>query len=312
MNKTVKILLIAAAVLVIAGGLLGTGFFIGRAAWGWNSLHPGGMMGFFSRSDRVAQFGPGMMGGRVGHGMMGGQGYYQNDGDACPFGSGMMGGQGYYQEDSDACPFGPGMMGGGMMHGYSTTANAEPLPAADSLEAVEAYLSDLDNQDLVIAEIMVFDNNSYAIIKEESTGIGAFELLVDPASKAVYPEYGPNMMWNLKYGMHAGNTSGGHGMMGGGMMHGYGPAFSGDVPDVSAEMTVSADEALANAQDYLDIHEPGVEVSDEITAFYGYYTIDLEKDGQIVGMLSVNGFNGQVFPHTWHGTFIEMLEVEHE
>jgi len=193
MNKTVKILLIAAAVLVIAGGLLGTGFFIGRAAWGWNNLHPGGMMGFFNR----------------GHGMMGGQGYYQNDGDACPFGSGMMGGQGYYQEDSDACPFGPGMMGGGMMHGYSTTANAEPLPAADSLEAVEAYLSDLDNQDLVIAEIMVFDNNSYAIIKEESTGIGAFELLVDPASKAVYPEYGPNMMWNLKYGMHAGNTSGG-------------------------------------------------------------------------------------------------------
>ncbi len=32
-------------------------------------------------------------------------------------------------------------------------------------------------------------------------------------------------------------------------------------------------------------------VSDEITPFYGYYTIDLEKDGQIVGMLSVNGYD---------------------
>ena len=38
------------------------------------------------------------------------------------------------------------------------------------------------------------------------------------------------------------------------------------------------------------------------------YTIDLERDGQIVGMLSVNGYDGQVFPHTWHGTFIEMSE----
>ena len=59
----------------------------------------------------------------------------------------------------------------------------------------------------------------------------------------------------------------------------------------------------------MDAHEPGVKVSDEITTFYGYYTIDLEKDGQIVGMLSVNGFSGQVFPHTWHGDFIEMVDV---
>jgi hypothetical protein len=28
------------------------------------------------------------------------------------------------------------------------------------------------------------------------------ELLVNPYTKEVIPEYGPNMMWNLKYGMH--------------------------------------------------------------------------------------------------------------
>jgi len=117
------------------------------------------------------------------------------------------------------------------------------------------------------------------------------------------------MMWNLKYGMHAGNQFGGQGMMGSGMMGGNGDYYNGDIPEVSADMTVSPEQALEYAQSYLDAHEPGVEVSDEITTFYGYYTIDLEKDGQIVGMLSVNGFSGQVFPHTWHGDFIEMVEV---
>lgn len=44
--------------------------------------------------------------------------------------------------------------------------------------------------------------------------------------------------------------------------------------------------------------------------FYGYYTLDFEKDGETIGILSVNGFNGQVFLHTWHGLFIEEVEYE--
>jgi hypothetical protein len=32
------------------------------------------------------------------------------------------------------------------------------------------------------------------------------------------------------------------------------------------------------------------------------------KDNQPAGMLSVNGYSGQIFLHTWHGTFIEMWE----
>jgi len=168
----------------------------------------------------------------------------------------------------------------------------------ESKQAVQEYLASLGNNDLAIKEIMVFEQNSYAIIFEKSTGIGAFELLVDPATGTVFPEYGPNMMWNLKYGMHSGY--GGHGMMGN----------WGQSPDVSADMTISAEEAAQAAQEYLDRYNPGVMVSDEITPFYGYYTIDLEQDGKIVGMLSVNGYSGQVFPHTWHGVFIEMSEEE--
>jgi len=296
MNKTVSIIVIVAAVLVIAVALLGAGFFIGRAAWGWNTFHPNGMMGMFDGNDSSPRFGFGMMGGR---------GFRADSPDNLPYGHGMMGG-GYRSEGH-----GPGMMGG---YGFATDAN--PLSAEESLAAVETYLDSYGNEDLVIAEIMVFDNNSYAIVKEESTGIGAFELLIDPATKAVFPEYGPNMMWNLKYGMHAGSGFGGPGMMGGGMMGGGmmgGYSFNnGELPDVSAEMTVTPEEALEAAQQYLDANDPGVTVSDEITAFYGYYTIDLEKDGQIVGMLSVHGFSGQVFPHNWHGAFIEMVEVDHD
>ena len=201
---------------------------------------------------------------------------------------------------------GYGMMGydygpGGMMqgYGYAGQTNVEPLSVEETEQAVQDYLSYYNNEDLTIEEIMVFDNNSYAIISEKSTGVGAFELLVDPVSKTAYPEHGPNMMWNLKYGMHSG-----YGMMGGGgMMGNYRQPQS-----VDAEMPVSAEEAATYAQDYLDKYQPGVTVSDEVTPFYGYYTIDLEKDGQIVGMLSVNGYDGQVFYHSWHGAFMEMSE----
>ena len=169
----------------------------------------------------------------------------------------------------------------------------------DIIQAVQDYLAYYKDADLAIKEIMIFDNNSYAIITEKSTGVGAFELLVDPLVKTAYPEYGPNMMWNLKYGMHSG-----YGMMGGGgMMGNY-----QQPQNVDAEIPVSADEAAKYAQDYLDKYQPGVTVSEEITPFYGYYTIDLEKGGQIVGMLSVNGYDGQVFYHSWHGAFIEISE----
>ncbi|MEW6286159.1 MAG: hypothetical protein AB1509_08015, partial [Chloroflexota bacterium] len=173
----------------------------------------------------------------------------------------------------------------------------------------------LNNPDLEIAEVMIFDNGGYVIVKEASTGIGAFELLVDPVSQTAYPEHGPNMMWNLKYsglnhqymtlapGASAG--VGGRGMMGG-MMQGWNNAAP---LDVTAEMTVTPEQAIEYAQKYLDANFAGATV-EHPTQFYGYYTLDFEKDGKIIGMLSVNGYSGQVFLHTWHGTFIEEAEYE--
>ena len=190
----------------------------------------------------------------------------------------------------------------------NNSANANPLTVDQARQAVEGYLTRLNNPDLELKEIMIFDNNAYARITEKSTGIGAMELLVDPASLAVFPEYGPNMMWNQKYGHMGGyaGTGGGYGgMMGGnGGMRGY----YNNSGSSTATMTVTAEQAHKIAQQYLDQQFPGYQASADPDPFYGYYTIDILKDDQPTGMLSVNGFSGQVFLHTWHGTFIDMWE----
>jgi hypothetical protein len=279
MSKTLKITLIVIGSIVAGSFLLLAGIFIGRSALLTAGAWPGGMMDGFSNSPS------GMMGG----GMMGGYG-------GSP--SGMMGG---------------GMMGNGMMGDFTsgglsgTEPTWEPLPQVLRLTleqaegAVGKYLSGLNNQDLVIGEVMVFDNHAYAQIIEKSTGVGAFEVLVDPVTLAVYPEYGPNMMWNLKYGMMAGSGTIGTGMMGG-MMGG----FASPGAEVSTELPVTSEEAVESAQSYLEAYLAGTQVEEKADPFYGYYTLHVLRDNTVVGMLSVNGYTGQVFPHTWHGDFIAM------
>jgi hypothetical protein len=249
--------------IVIAVLVVGVALFLGGVAYGRL-----GVMGY----------GPGWMMSNVGPNPVNQTGYGT-------MGSGMMGG---------------GMMGGGI--GSASLYGVKPLSIQDAQKAVESYLSGLSNDDLVLGEVMIFDNQAYAIVVEKSTGVGAFEVLVDPVTLAVYPEPGPNMMWNLKYGMMTGYAGAGGGMMGGGMMGGA------QAPNLPAEMPISEEGALKSAQQYLNVSLPGAKVEDEADAFYGYYTIDIQRDRKIVGMLSVNGYNSQVFLHTWHGDFIEMSE----
>jgi hypothetical protein len=194
---------------------------------------------------------------------------------------------------------GYGMQGGMMGNrlGVRPGTISTPLTVSQAESAAQAYLNALNLPDLEIAEVIIFDNNAYVRVVEKSTGIGAFELLVDPVSLAVYPEHGPNMMWNLKYGgfNHAGM-----------MMSGSG--WNTVIANASAEMSVTADQALQDAQVYLDVYLPGTSTAADADPFYGYYTIDVQRAGNTIGMLSVNGFSGQVFYHTWHGNFIEASE----
>ena len=236
------------------------------------------------------------------------------------FGPSMMGGYGRNNDNA----YDSSMManGGNMMKGYRyNDTNLTPLTVDQAKVSAEKYLANLNNSDLQIDEIMIFDNNAYVVVKETSTGNGAFELLVDPTSQIAFPEHGPNMMWNLKYsGLNHQYMMAGHGgMMGyGGMtlapgastgVSGYG--WDSTTPaDVSVEMTVTPEQAIEYAQKYLDANISGATAATDPIQFYGYYTIDFEKDGQVAGMLSVNGYSGQVFRHTWHGTFIEEAEFE--
>lgn len=206
-------------------------------------------------------------------------------------GLGMMGqGQG----------MGPHMMGGGCpgpWWSYGKQAQG-PVDAIDQAIAVaQNYLTSLGNPDLVLAEIMEFTNHFYAVVKEESTGIGAFEILIDRYSGAVHPEPGPNMMWNTKYGHMSG-----WGHMGG-MMGGY-------IQESTAKMPIGSEEARVYAQGFLDSYMPGLSVADDVDTFYGYYTIHVLGGDQIFGMLSVNGYTGQVWYHSWHGQFLGMRELE--
>jgi hypothetical protein len=190
---------------------------------------------------------------------------------------------------------GPGMMGQGMMGSFGSNPllGIEPLSLPEAEGAIQDYLAAFDDEDLVIGEIMIFDNHAYAQIVEGSTGIGAMEVLVDPTTGVVNPEFGPNMMWNLKYSPMAGT-----GMMG------WQPTDG-----LPSEMPVSTDEAIQTAQRYLDAYLAEAKVDEEADPFYGYYTLHINRDGSTVGMLSVNGYTGEVFLHTWHGNLLEMSEV---
>jgi hypothetical protein len=79
----------------------------------------------------------------------------------------------------------------------------------------------------------------------------------------------------------------------------------GSLRKSTAENPVTLDQAAQVAQKALDSGIPGATLETDGFNFYGYYTFDYKINGSIAGMLSVNGFTGQVWFHTWHGTFIE-------
>ncbi len=186
---------------------------------------------------------------------------------------------------------GPGMMNGcGDLSGVYPD-NRTPISLDDAVTIAEQYLAAYGNSDLALTEVMEFSENFYAEVKEQSTGFHAFEILIDRFTGYVYPEPGPNMMWNTKYG-HMG-----------GMMGGWRRSQSG-APSISSE------QAQEVAQQWLDRYLPGTSVAKDADAFYGYFTIHVMKGDRIYGMLSVNGYTGEVWYHTWHGDFINTIELE--
>jgi hypothetical protein len=183
---------------------------------------------------------------------------------------------------------GPRMMGG-IPNGAEANLGGPRITFDQATQTAQRYLASLANPDLAIDEIMEFQYNSYVIYNEKSTGIRAFEMLIDPHTGRIFPEYGPNMMWNTKYGMMRGGILGGI----------WGTP--------TTTMTVTANQAKTIAEQFLNNTLPGATVGD-VTTFYGYYTLEVLSGGKIYGMMSVNGYTGQPWFHTWHGAFIQELE----
>ena len=207
-----------------------------------------------------------------------------------------------------------GMPMSGMMGQWSQQQQIRPTTLEEAKTIAWQYLASLRNPNMAIREIMEFRNNFYITYYEKDTGIGAFEMLIWKQAQSdgmmgggmrtsgdmtggsmmtgtIVPEPGPNMMWNTKYSMM-------RGMMG--------PRWQ---PGASSQMPVSEQDAKSVAENSLSHDFPGAHV-EGITRFYGYYTIDFEKDGRIVGMMSVNGYSGRVWYHSWHGAFIQETELD--
>lgn len=185
-------------------------------------------------------------------------------------------------------PGGMGMMGSrGMMGGWGGyDPNARQISIDDAAEAVDRYLSAYYGDDLVLAEVMEFAWNFYAEVEEKDTGIHAMELLIDKYSGQVFPEMGPNMVWNTKYGM----------------MTSYAQRIQ-----ATADMPITSEQAKGLAQQMLTADLADFTV-DEADTFYGYYTFHTLRGGVVEGMLSVNGYSGAIWYHNWHGPFIGMKE----
>jgi hypothetical protein len=140
--------------------------------------------------------------------------------------------------------------------GYLYYTGTQGIPIARAQTISKNYLDSIGTTDLEIAEIMEFEHNYYVVYIEESTGIGAMEMLIDKTTGRIFPEYGPNMMWNLKYG-HGGMMTGP-----GGMMRGFGGIMGGYYPEGYSDDPIGAEEAMGIAQKFLDTAYPGAETDD--------------------------------------------------
>ena len=247
----------------------------------------------------TANLGMGGIGGMDMSGMMGGQFSPQQLAQMNSM-MNMMGGTGNIGGMMDSGMMGGGMIntggsfgpGSGMMGAWTPSANLLPTSgktlAFDQATAIaKAYVAAWNSKTtLELGDIMQFNNHFYGEAVEFTTKRGAFEFLIDPTSGTVYAEPGPNMMWNLRYGTM------------GSMMGLSQGTNDGD------KMVLTPDQAIKAAQDYLDKALPGTKAETKSLAFYGFYTLDTLRDGKVIGMLSINGYTGQVWLHQWHGDFV--------
>jgi len=226
---------------------------------------------FFS-SIVLSQPGPGY--GPNGPGMMWG-------GGGTGYGPGMMGG-GY----GPGYGMGPGMMGWG---NYPYAYPGKKIDENELKQIAQNYLHTTGNPDLTFTGYIEYAPG-YAIgFKEKSSGIHAFEIYIDKIYESAYPEMGPYMMWNTKYG---------HMMMGN---YSYGSA---------SQMSITEKKAKSLAEEYIKSLLPNASLDNDIETFYGFYEFVIKVDGKPYSHLFVNGYTGQDWYWNPHGPIIQIKKFK--
>lgn len=211
-----------------------------------------------------------MMGAMMGHGMMG----FNNRGNQGGH-YGMMNNYDQFMND-----YGPGV------NNRDYRSNNLNMNRNELVEMAKDLVQNRYSSSFEIVDMVAYSNSPYyLVLKEKNQKNAAFGLMFDPVQGVVYPEYGPNMVWNQQFGM--------------GFMMGWNNRANSE--------KIDKDTALANARSFA--RNNGLRVRNDGYQFNGYYSFYLENNNQPLGLVSVNAYSGEVWAHNWHGNLVEIIEV---
>jgi hypothetical protein len=190
-------------------------------------------------------------------------------------GPGMMNNPGYNYG------YGSGMMGnmmaGNMMALYYP--ESRPIPQDEAIRNMQSFAHQY-GPNIEVEDFMTFSSNYYGVVKDANSSQEIAEVLVDRYSGSAYPEPGPNMIWNTQYGAGRAQAEG---------------------------VTYDLAGSKKLAEEFLTGYLPEAQIM-ESHEMPGYYTFDFGRK-DIEGMLSVNAYSGQIWVHTWHGSYLGDMNV---
>lgn len=172
--------------------------------------------------------------------------------------------------------YGSGMMGNTMMGNMMALyyPGSKPITQDEAIKNMESFAQQY-GPNMEVDDFMTFSSNYYGVVKDANSSQDIAEALVDRYSGSAYPEPGPNMMWNTRYG-------------------------AGRIQEEGITYDLAGSKKLA--EEFLNGYLPEAQIM-ESHEMPGYYTFDFGRK-DIEGMLSVNAYSGQIWVHTWHGPYL--------
>lgn len=161
-----------------------------------------------------------------------------------------------------------------------------PITSNKTLEIIEKYLKKTNNDDLYPRRLFEYNTHFEVELKEKETERGAFELIIDKFNGRVYPETGPNLTWNGKYG------------------------FNGNYFGLQPAMPIKVGDALQTVGDFIKRTSPELKIEGDVSEYYGYYEFHITLEGKLAIEANVNGFTGEMWIENWHGSLLREVSVD--